>query len=105
MEAKSDALDAPREPDSGQGQEPSPAVPWADTAIVFDWDDTLLPTTWLERRRVLHSTTALRPAHIRGLQALAEAANRTLDVAEKLGRVIIVTNAAHGWVEASVQQF
>jgi hypothetical protein len=76
-----------------------------ETCIVFDWDDTLLPTTWLERRRVLHSAAALRPQLMRALTNLSEAVSRTLDAAEKLGTVIIVTNAAHGWVEASVQQF
>jgi hypothetical protein len=42
---------------------------------------------------------------MRALANLSDAVHRTLDAAEKIGTVIIVTNAAHGWVEASVQQF
>jgi hypothetical protein len=84
---------------------PRRSVSKADTGVVFDWDDTILPTTWLERQRVLHGPSLMRPVHVRHLQQVEKLAHGMFDKAESMGTVVIVTNAAPGWVEASCAHF
>lgn len=78
------------------------------TIIIFDWDDTLCPSSWIrENKRVL---SFFRPAPniekiqrpLRELQANCE---MLLKLAMKLGTVIIVTNAMDPWVETSCRNF
>jgi hypothetical protein len=84
----------------------------APKLVVLDWDDTLLPTTWLVKEKILMAPpnasrsvgTAQRrmtPEHRAELAALEAAAHELLDAAELLGKVIIVTNAITTWVEKS----
>ncbi|CAK0885957.1 unnamed protein product [Prorocentrum cordatum] len=71
--------------------------------IVFDWDDTILPTTWLER---LHAVPGRGQGQaMRLLTELCNIASETLAFAETLGRVIFITNSAPGWVDQSCQHF
>jgi hypothetical protein len=71
--------------------------------IVFDWDDTILPTSWLERQRMNPSTAA---RHVQAaLRAYEPVVRASFEQALKLGNVILVTNAAPGWIEASAQEF
>jgi len=76
------------------------AIPWctrSNTAIVFDWDDTLL------------CTSALRLAGGRPnreyLLKLEQAATRVLQTAMTLGETIIVTNGIASWVQNSAAQY
>jgi len=78
------------------------------TIIIFDWDDTLCPSSWIRaNKRVL---SFFRPAPniekfqrpLRELQANCEA---LLKFAMQLGSVIIVTNAMEPWVETSCRNF
>mmetsp|Transcript_43184 Transcript_43184/g.122149 ORF Transcript_43184/g.122149 Transcript_43184/m.122149 type:complete len:319 (-) Transcript_43184:339-1295(-) len=78
------------------------------TIIIFDWDDTLCPSSWIRaNKRVL---SFFRPAPniekfqrpLRELQVNCEA---LLKFAMKLGTVIIVTNAMEPWVETSCRNF
>ena len=48
--------------------------------MVFDWDDTILPTSWLERIHALGGGP-LRPEVQRQLSALSSAAAQTLQLA------------------------
>ncbi|KAF4720424.1 hypothetical protein FOZ63_003752, partial [Perkinsus olseni] len=76
------------------------------TIIVFDWDDTILPTTWLERQRLLQiGSIRIKPCHARALTALSDSVLSTIEIAANYGKLMIITNAAPGWVEASCQQF
>jgi len=68
--------------------------------IIFDWDDTLLPTTTLKREGRL-SIKAPQGPRDDALAACAAAGVCTLQRAKKLGRVMIITNGMEGWVEAS----
>eukprot|EP00440_Ansanella_granifera_P029981 gb/GFBE01032571.1/.p1 GENE.gb/GFBE01032571.1/~~gb/GFBE01032571.1/.p1 ORF type:complete len:318 (+),score=77.26 gb/GFBE01032571.1/:1-954(+) len=78
------------------------------TIIIFDWDDTLCPSSWIRaNKRVLsffkpapNTEKFQRP--LRELQAVGEA---LLRFAMKLGTVIIVTNAMDPWVETSCRNF
>jgi len=76
----------------------------ADTLLVFDWDDTILPTSWLERIGAL-SAANLRPEVQRQAAALSAACSETLNLASTLGTVIFVTNSAPGWLAQSCQLF
>lgn len=78
------------------------------TIIIFDWDDTLCPSSWIRaNKRVL---SFFKPAPniekiqrpLRDLQAIVET---LLRFAMKLGNVIIVTNAMDPWVETSCRNF
>jgi len=78
------------------------------TIIIFDWDDTLCPSSWIRANR--QDLSFFRPAPqiekyqrpLRELQRLGEA---VLKLAMKLGSVIIVTNAVDPWVETSCRNF
>jgi len=69
--------------------------PRQQTLIIFDWDDTLLS------RRCVSAYQKINRACCRGL---ASAAKRLLELAQKLGQTIIVTNGAEGWVEESARR-
>lgn len=88
------------------GSEPGafapPASP-AETLVIFDWDDTLLPTSWLQRSA--RGGRALTPEQQGLLQGLARAAENTLRVAKEHGTVAVVTNAEEGWVQYSCGQY
>lgn len=77
-----------------------------DTFLIFDWDDTLLPTTWIERQglRVHDGPVPTKEQEVQ-LQRVAEHAKQTLLAAKAHGEVILVTNAERGWVELSCQAF
>uniref|UniRef100_A0A7S4RIE9 Uncharacterized protein n=1 Tax=Alexandrium monilatum TaxID=311494 RepID=A0A7S4RIE9_9DINO len=78
------------------------------TILIFDWDDTICPSTWIQaNRRVLsffrpvpNDETYQKP--LRELQLHAEA---VLQQAMQMGSVVIITNAADPWVEISCRNF
>jgi hypothetical protein len=70
------------------------------TLIIFDWDDTLLPTSWLRQQDVL-DCKVLSEEQQRQLEVLADVVEKTLRTALLFGKVVIVTNGQQGWVEAS----
>ncbi|CAD8077731.1 unnamed protein product [Paramecium sonneborni] len=67
------------------------------TLTIFDWDDTLLCTTFLGG----YGFVDLPIDVLEQLTALNESASRLLDRASQVGDVFIITNAAQGWVEYS----
>jgi hypothetical protein len=89
-----------RQPDS---QDRLAWLPPCENLIVFDWDDTLFPTTWLRVRRLLDEDAVITPEQDARLQALADAVAATLEAAKRRGGVAIVTNAEQGWVETSCE--
>lgn len=68
-----------------------------ETVIIFDWDDTLFPTTYVMTHATHVPPETLRP--------LTEAASQLLQAARKLGRTFIITNGAYGWVEDCTQNY
>ena len=61
---------------------------------IFDWDDTLLCTSWMD-------TNGIRPelAHHAGdFAALETVVERVLGKALAVGKVFIITNSVEGWV-------
>lgn len=74
--------------------------------LLFDWDDTLLPSTYLQQQG-LRLTEESRPTEEQWaqLKELSLAALRTLSTAKRQGHVVLITNAERGWVELSCRKF
>jgi len=67
-----------------------------ETIIIFDWDDTICPTTALNEDGTQASGKAL--------EDLVYEARLTLEKAREVAaEVVIVTNATDGWVESSCE--
>lgn len=72
-----------------------------ETILLFDWDDTLCPSTYCMHTLNL-GVFDTPPEHVRQtMELLALKAQRVLELANELGKVVIVTNAEEGWVELS----
>lgn len=76
------------------------------TLIIFDWDDTLLCSHWLRAQGLeLDNGCVVSAAQQALLDSLATSAANALRQASRLGEVVLVTNAEHGWVEMSCSKF
>lgn len=77
------------------------------TLIILDWDDTLLPSTWLQQQGLQIAAGSAMPNEEQKalLQRLARRVIRILRSTKQLGQVTIVTNAEKGWVELSCSKF
>jgi len=77
-----------------------------DTFFIFDWDDTVLPSTWVQRQGLRLDTASQPNEEQREMLAeVATAAGKTLRAARQHGTVVLVTNAERGWIELSCQKF
>merc|ERR1719271_714377 len=77
-----------------------------DTILIFDWDDTVLPSTWIQEQGLrLDDDCILSDEQTATLDQMAEHAAQTLKTAKLHGKVILVTNAERGWIELSCQKF
>lgn len=77
----------------------------AETLILLDWDDTLMPSTWLSQSGLRLDAGAPTETQRAELTAAARAAARTVQAAKRLGTVVVITNAEWGWVELSCKHF
>lgn len=110
------------------GQE---ATTHPDSLIIFDWDDTVMPTAALaaggrfaapppppppvddiQDEEANDGGQATQPVELQELRpsdeelaACAEAASKALEAAGKYGKVIILTNAVQGWVFDTASRF
>lgn len=76
----------------------------ASTILIFDWDDTVLPSSWIQDQG-LNLDDPVSDELSEALQIHAEHVLQTLALAKLHGRVVLVTNAEHGWIEVSCQKF
>lgn len=78
-----------------------------DTLLIFDWDDTILPSSWVsaQKQRLDPQCNDLTPDHRAQLAQIAEATTNTIRSAKEHGEVIIITNAERGWVELTCHKF
>ena len=76
-----------------------------NSLIIFDWDDTLLPTTFLTQGRNFNENIILSENDQKKLEKLENSALNLLNMAITQGDVYIITNAGLGWVEYSAQRF
>ena len=72
-----------------------------NSIIIFDWDDTLLPTSFLVSKGILTPNLELTKYETRKLLELEELILQLLTLAVDKGNVYIITNADKGWVEYS----
>lgn len=80
--------------------------PPTETTIIFDWDDTLLSSSWLAQNGLRLDEPAVVPAEaVMQLDVLQESVISLLNRAVQHGTCIIITNAETGWVELSCKKF
>jgi len=75
-----------------------------DTLIILDWDDTILPSTWLTINK-LRFEDIIYSHYIDELGFYQTDCINLLNEMMKYAHLIIITNAEKGWVENSCQQF
>jgi len=77
-----------------------------ETVIVFDWDDTLLASTFLSSKGYRLDCNMVRCPDVEAqLRELERSVCHLLSVALQYGPVHIITNAETGWVQMSAQKF
>jgi len=76
-----------------------------NSIIIFDWDDTLLPTTFLTPGGIFDEDMDLPEIDCEKLLKLEELTSKILTEAVEKGNVYIITNAGKGWVEYSAKRF
>mmetsp|Transcript_8329 Transcript_8329/g.10922 ORF Transcript_8329/g.10922 Transcript_8329/m.10922 type:complete len:290 (-) Transcript_8329:221-1090(-) len=73
-------------------------------AIIFDWDDTILPSSFVDQYKV-EKFTDFPVETQRILHEVARSAERCLHEASKFGEVLIITNSDEGWVKYSSERY
>jgi len=76
-----------------------------NTLILFDWDDTLLCTTFLTKNGVYDENLILNDKEKEKVSKLEFSVLKLLTLAIKKGNVYIITNAGQGWVEYSCEKY
>jgi hypothetical protein len=77
-----------------------------ETIIMFDWDDTLLASSFLSSKGYRLDTDKSKIVDVEaGLRDLEQAIISAVTKALQYGDVHIVTNAETGWVQLSAQKF
>jgi hypothetical protein len=76
-----------------------------NTLIILDWDDTILPTTFLALNGYRVDGPDPDEALAAELQTYSEHAEALLRGLLNLGQVIICTNAEAGWIELTCSKF
>jgi hypothetical protein len=112
VSAAAPAMDT-KEDGSATAAAASPAAPVTEkverspnSVIMFDWDDTLLASSFLSSRGYrLDSDNGVCAEVDAQLRALEQCVCAVLNLALTYGTVNIVTNAETGWVELSAQKF
>lgn len=77
-----------------------------DRMVIFDWDDTFFPNSWVAARglsRLSAPCEYIEAAPL--LQRLTRSGAKLLQAARCVGSVVLVTNAAPGWIEETCQRF
>jgi hypothetical protein len=94
---------------ASEGSSSATPVRAKDTAvIIFDWDDTLLPTSFFEGLPPIPSSAAARTCHLPFFVALrrhAKLVEETLRAARAVACVSIVTLAKRPWVMQSAERY
>ena len=76
-----------------------------NSIIIFDWDDTLLPTSFLTPGGVFNENIKLSDIDHEKISKLEQTVLKLLEEAVQKGNVYIITNAGNGWVEYSANKF
>lgn len=75
-----------------------------DAMLIFDWDDTILPSSFLDKAQAENIDELPQQFHdlFREIETCAE---KCLSAATKHGEVIIITNSDEGWVKYSAERW
>lgn len=88
---------------------PSPAARPFLTVIIFDWDNTIMPTDFVvlnfDKSEKFIGPFKVPPKQRQQLEKLEDAALKCFAEASKLGEVIILTNGLGNWPEYSAKLF
>jgi hypothetical protein len=77
-----------------------------ETFFIFDWDDTILPSAWVQSQGLrLDEDSKLNDSQRQQLNEVADITMETMRIAKQHGTVVLVTNAERGWIELSCQKF
>lgn len=76
-----------------------------NSIIIFDWDDTLLCTSFLSPNGLFNENMVLTEKEKEKIVKLEGCVFKLLSIAIEKGDVYIITNAEPGWVEYSAQRF
>lgn len=100
----STAIGAHRDETASECSSDSSAAP-VESLLIFDWDDTLCPTSWLKDQGLMEDGAHPNEEQWSILHQLAARVHRTLEMATQVGHVVIVTNAQQDWVQFSCAVF
>ena len=76
-----------------------------NTLIIFDWDDTLLPTTFLTPNGYYNDKMVLNHSENEQFKLIEKSVYKVLTMALEKGETYIITNAAPGWVEYTANKY
>ena len=76
-----------------------------NSLIIFDWDDTLLCTTYLNKNNLVDDNIILSEKDKEKISKLEKSVYNLLSISIEKGDVFIITNAGAGWVEFSSQKY
>lgn len=76
-----------------------------NSIIIFDWDDTLLCTTFLTPNGIFYDNLKIDKRDLEKITKLESLTYDILKTSIDCGDTFIVTNAAPGWVEYSTRRF
>lgn len=76
-----------------------------ETAIIFDWDDTILCTSFINPTGVFNPNQKIAPDVMKQIKMLESYAKKILEMSVRFGKTYIITNAGEGWVQFSAQKF
>ena len=76
-----------------------------NNVIIFDWDDTLLPTSFLSPRGIFDEKNELNQKDQAKITKLEESVRNLLSIAITKADVYIITNAGEGWVQFSAEKY
>ena len=76
-----------------------------NSLIIFDWDDTLLPTSYLVPRGIFEDDIELSEKEKAKIKKLENSVQKLLSIAITKGDVFIITNAGDGWVNFSAEKY
>lgn len=72
------------------------------TLIIFDWDDTLFPTTWLVQKNIDLVDKDMQNKYIVMFSRLDNLLHRILISFSNRGQIVIVTNASIKWIDVAL---
>ena len=84
---------------------PSQKPKMYETVIIFDWDDTILCTSFINPTGVFNPNARISSAVYEQLEQLDVVAQQVLELSVQYGQTYIITNAGEGWVQFSAQKF